>query len=364
MRLHLPLPALEAFEQTAHGPIPFGQGQKGITKTDQAARRDIVLDAHIATSVSRHIHQLRFADGQRLRQRADKLIAGLDDKMLNGLKQMTILILVGHHLGTRDLEFVAFASQSLDQHREVQFATAGDNELVGRLAILDTQADVRLQFAVEPLAQLTRGREFSFRAREWAGINAESDLDGWLGDSETGQRFGIVAVSDGLADIRIGNAGQRHNVACERLRDLDPLQPTVEKHLRNLLVGDRTVATNTCNLSLRSNTPARNASDSIFATVVVVIQSTDEHLQRRIHIHGGSRDRVDDRIQQRLEILPLVVEIPHRDARTADCVQDGEVQLGVVRCQFEEEILYLFHNLLDACILTINLVDHNDRLEI
>ncbi len=149
---------------------------------------------------------------------------------------------MGDDLRTRDLELVALAAHRLDQNGQVQLAASRDDKLVGCAAVLDTHADVGLQFAIEPRAQLARGAELALASGEWAGIDAESHLQGGLLDGDPGQRFGVLGVGHRVADVSVGDAGQRDDIAGGGLRHLDSPQTLLGEDLTDTRHGQVALA--------------------------------------------------------------------------------------------------------------------------
>src|SRR3546814_12363277 len=78
----------------------------------------------------------------------------------------------------RHRQLEAFAAHGFDQHRQVQLAATGDQELVRVRAFLDLQRDVVQGFALQPFAQLAAGDELAAAAVLVAGERRVVDLEG------------------------------------------------------------------------------------------------------------------------------------------------------------------------------------------
>jgi hypothetical protein len=78
--------------------------------------------------------QFALALGELLHDDAGMLVVDVDDDFLDRLEPLAVL-LAQHDARTADGELEAFAAHVLDEHGELQFATAGDLEgvVVGRL---------------------------------------------------------------------------------------------------------------------------------------------------------------------------------------------------------------------------------------
>ncbi len=59
-------PWLEANQAAAQSSVALRQGQEGVAEADQAARGDLILQAHIAVAIVGHVDQLGLAGRQRL----------------------------------------------------------------------------------------------------------------------------------------------------------------------------------------------------------------------------------------------------------------------------------------------------------
>ena len=124
----------------------------------------------------------------------------------------------------------------------MQFAAPGDDKFVGRTAILDAQADVGFQFAVQPRAQLARCGIFALAPGERAGIDAEGHLQRRFGDGNGGQGLGRIDIGDGFTDVGVGDARQGHDITRQGLWHFDALQALVGQDQVDLLAGYHAVA--------------------------------------------------------------------------------------------------------------------------
>jgi hypothetical protein len=155
----------------------------------------------------------------------------------------------------RHRELVALAAHVLEQDREVQLAAAGDLEdaLLGGVA--HAQRDVRLQLAVEPVADLPAGDELAFATGERRRVDAEVHRQRRLVDLEHRQRRGPLGVGDRLADADVLDAVDEDDVARPRLVGLLPLEAFELQHwlmraLRGSLSMPAQTTTSCCGLSV------------------------------------------------------------------------------------------------------------------
>ena len=150
-------PRLVPDQAGAHNGVALGRGQEGIAQADQTAGRDCELEPDTAASIVDHVEHPRSPRANQVHDHADRILDGFDHQVFDRFDGIA-LDLFGDDFRPRDLEFVPFAAHGFDQDREMQFAPARDGEDVRLLGWLDPQREIRLQFAVKPLAELTGGR--------------------------------------------------------------------------------------------------------------------------------------------------------------------------------------------------------------
>ena len=91
-----------------------------------------------------------------------------------------------------------------------------------------------------------------------------------------------------------------------------------------------------------------------------------EELMRRliVRIAVRSRDFLDNRLHQRLEVRALIFHIVLRDAVAGRRVDDREVELIVIGIEFHEELEDLIVDIVHALVRLIDLVDDDNRLQL
>src|SRR5690554_1412920 len=105
------------------------EGHEVATETDQAASGNQEVEAYAALAIGVHVGQLALAIAELLHDGALVLLLAVDDYLFIGLL-LDPVDLLDDHLGTTYRQFEAFATHGFNQHREVQFATARDDELL------------------------------------------------------------------------------------------------------------------------------------------------------------------------------------------------------------------------------------------
>ena len=207
-----PRPAAVAEVLGVHNTFARGPADERVAEADQSARGDLEVDPDVAVVVAVHARHLRLAAGERLDEEPGGRVGRLDVEALERLLK-TMGSLPRNHLGPVNRELVAFAAHRLDQDRKVQFAAPADHELLGAIAVLDSQRNVGLDFAEEPFADLAAGDELAFAASERGVVDAEGHLHGRLFDGDDWQRHGDFGAGEGLADENVRDACDGHDVA-------------------------------------------------------------------------------------------------------------------------------------------------------
>src|SRR6266702_6304590 len=117
----LPHPVPVADPDRAHDAFARGQGQECVSKADQTAGRDQVLEADPALVVVDDLDHLAAALAQRFGDRAEMRLADVNGQPLDGFHALAVDDL-DNRLRPRDLQLIAFAAHGLDEDGQVQLA--------------------------------------------------------------------------------------------------------------------------------------------------------------------------------------------------------------------------------------------------
>src|SRR6185312_14707162 len=99
-----------------------------------------------------------------------------------------------------------------------------------------------------------------------------------------------------------------------------------------------------------------DARNSEAAEVVGVIEIRDQDLEGAFGIALGDGDRLNDLLEEGLEVGAGDVEIAGSGAQLAVGVKNGKVEDGLVGIKVDEEVIDLVEHLLRAGVGTVDLV--------
>ena len=357
-------PWLVPDEARRHDAVAARGGKEGVAQADQAARGNRVLQADGATAIIDHIGEAGAPVADQVADGADVLLGGVDDELLHRLVHHAIDGL-GNDLRTGDLELVPLTPHRLDQDREVQLAPAGDGEDIGLVRGLNTQGEVRLQFAVQPLVQLAGGAVLPLAAGEGRGVDAEREAQRRLLDGDHRQGLRRFGIGQGGADLGVREASERDDLARACLRDFDALQAIEDGETADLLPGLRAVGSQVQQGVSRVHRAALDLANGDASTVGVVVKRGDQHLSRAIDIDirrwHFAHDGLEERPQVWSQLLHLRLESGAPFA--SDGEEHRELKLIRIGCQVQEEILQAAKGLIDARGRAVDLVDDHNRTQ-
>ena len=104
-----------------------------------------------------------------------------------------------------------------------------------------------------------------------------------------------------------------------------------------------------------------DAADGDAAEVVARVEVGDQQLQRRIGIAARRRHVLDDRVEQRPQILARPVRVERRGADPRVGVEHREVELILVGVEIDEQVVDLVQHFRGARVGPVDLVDDDDR---
>ena len=272
-----------------------------------------------------------------------------------------------HHVGddvrVRHRELEAFAPHVLDQDRDLEFAAADDLEGVGAVGGLHLERDVGEEFLVEAVLDVARGDVLAFAAGHGRGVDREHHRERGLVDVEDGEADRSEGVADRLADVDFGEARESHDFTGAGFFHLTPGDFLEGEEFGDLRSHCAAVPAHQGDVFARLHRPFEDAADGEASEIVGVVEVRDEHLQNLVRIAAGLGHGLDDGFEEGFEALHFLVGGEAREAGSRVCVDHGEVELGLVCVQVDEEVVDRIQHFLDARVLAVDLVDDHDGRE-
>ncbi len=104
-----------------------------------------------------------------------------------------------------------------------------------------------------------------------------------------------------------------------------------------------------------------DAPDRETADVIVVVEIVDLELQCGVGIDLGTRQMLDDGLEQRTQIVAFLAEFGHRGTGAPIGVKHCEIKLVVGRFEIDKQVVNLIEDFFRARVRAIDLVDADDR---
>src|ERR1051325_10784134 len=136
----------------------------------------------------------------------------------------------------------------------------------------------------------------------------------------------MVAIGDGVADADVFDAGDGDNVARFGGVDFDALQSLPAKNLGYFYQLLRAIAA-AQGVIAGGKRAVFQPSDGEPADVIVVVEIVGLKLRRGGRIEGGSGERIDDQIEQWLEIFTRMLQVAGRGGGASIGVNHGKIEL-------------------------------------
>ena len=267
------------------------------------------------------------------------------------------------HLGLGDLEFIALAAHVLDQDGELQRAAPFQQEGLLGIGVLQPQAGVVQDLAAQAVVQLGGGDEAPFLAGEGGIVDREGHGQGRLVDVHGRQRQRLVDVGHRLAQVDVLDAGQRHDVAGDRLGDADPADAVVGEDAADLVGLALAVALDQQDVLPLADGAVVDAAGADLAEVVVVADRRGHELERADAVAVGLLDVAQDGLEEGLQVPVLVVQLVAGDPLLGRRVEHREIELLVVGAQLDEQVEDRVQHLVGAGVRAVDLVDDHDRAQ-
>ena len=323
----------------AHDAVASGLGQKLAAEAHQAPCRYIEYEPDAALVFIYHVGEDGAAGAEIFHNGAHVFLGYVNGKLLDGLKQMSLLITLHDDLRTGYCKFIALAAHGFNKYGEVEFAPAADLEGIGGCGRLHAHCDIRFDFLEKPITDIAAGDVFALPACKGAGIYDKIHTDGGLVDMHKGQGFDGCGVADRLTDGYAGNTCKRDYIAdADRLgfNSFQPLEPvkTGKPCFAMLLV----ICAAYDYAAVADGNAALNLSDAYPADVIIIINGGDEHLKRFVFITHGRGNMLDNGIEDGLHAVRKLIRLVTGNAVACGGIDDGEVELIIVCAELNKEV--------------------------
>ena len=245
----------------------------------------------------------------------------------------------------------------------MELAPAGDLEGLGGVRILHPQGYVGIQLSVEPVPEMAAGHVLAVLAGQRRIVDIKGHGDGGLGDLLEGDGHRILGGTQGIADMKIADAGNGYDGAdpgfldfyageafeLVELADLDPAL-----HFGIMVVDDDHFL-----IDLQQAVVYLAHTDP--ADVFVVVDGGDQHLGAGLGIAFGGRDIVDNGLEKRLHAGTDPAHIQGGNAGLGGSKDEGALDLFVVGTQVHEQLQDFIDDLGRSCAGPVDLVDADDH---
>src|SRR5947207_6052806 len=259
-----------------HQTFAAGQVNEIGFETDQAARRNDRLDRN-ARLVMTHADDFAFAVGNRLQNVAEIFIRKIDIQIFQRLEQAAVLGAMENDFGPRHHHFVAFASHLFDQDRDLHFTARIELKCAGRFGIAHLQRNIAARLAGQTVTNVARGDKFSFASGKRRIVHQNAHPNCRRIDIDKLQRWSILRVGQGLADVNFFEAGQANNIASGSLFDLDLLEPFVSEKRSHVPAFAAAVAVKADDRVPYGDAPAYDPPERDPPEIIAVIKIRNEH---------------------------------------------------------------------------------------
>src|SRR6478735_8028093 len=358
-------PRLVVLEDVVGDAGATGLGEELGAEADEATAGHEELHADPAGPVVGHLLHAALASGHDLRDGAEELLRGVDREALDGLVDLAV-DLARDDLRVADGQLVALAAHLLDEDGERELTTALDLPGVRTLRVEDAQRHVADELLVEAvLDHAGRDLRAADLADHRARVGADRHRDGRLVDGDERQRDRVLGVGERLADRDLGDARDGDDVARAGLLGGLALEGLGHEQLGDLhaLLGAVVAAPH--DLLALLDRAVEDTEQGEAAEEVGGVEVGDVRLQGRLVVVRRRGDRLEDRLEEGLEVLALrqatvVGALERRAAGLGRGVDDREVDLLLRRVEVEEELVGLVDDLGDARVRTVDLVDAQD----
>ncbi len=254
----------------------------------------------------------------------------------------------------------------LDQHAQLKFAAPGNLEGVLLVGLGDLHRDVGFGFAQKALADHPALHLVAVAAGQGAVVHRDGDGDGGRVDGLRRQGALGLQRADGIGHGGLGQAGHGDDIARRGLVDGLALEAAEGQQLADPAAFHlHALARQGADRHAGNQLAGFHAAGEQAAQERIGLDQNRQQLRRRVGaaLRLGGRNVLDDHVEERGQILVLVLHLHHGPALLAAGVDVRKVKLLVVGADGGEEVEGVVQHLVRVGVRPVDLVEHHDGLQ-
>ena len=300
------------------------------------------------------------AEREQLRDDTQVLLGRVDRHPLDGLVELAV-DRAGHHLRLADGELEPLAAHHLHQHRQLELAAPLDLPSIGTVAGQHAGRDVAHDLLIQAPLHQPRGQLVAVLPGRRRGVDADRHGERWLVNMGQRQRPGIVGIGERLPDRHLVQAGHGDDLARPRLVHVDAVELFGDEQLHDLRRLDGAVGATPGHGLTAFDGAVPNPAQGQPAEVRRRVEVRHQRLERVTLLVFGGGDVTPQCLEQRLQVVRERVGVGTAPPGPRVGVQDGELDLLLVRVKIHEQLVDLVDDVLHTSVGTVDLVDDQDH---
>ena len=266
---------------------------------DQPARRREEGEPGLAAARGAHLHELAAPPAELFHDHPGIGVVDVDLHLLDRLQPLAgRRVGAIEHARAADRQLEALAPHGLDEDAELQLAAARDLEGVAALGLGDADGDVAFGLAPQARADHAAGDLVALEPGERRIVDRDRDRQGRRVYGLGGDRFGHNRLANRVGDRRLGQSGDRHDVAGHGLGDRHPLEAAKREQLGQArLLDDAAVAAERLQRHVQPRRAGVDAAGEHAAEIGIVFEDRRQHGERRGGVALGQRHVARDQVE-------------------------------------------------------------------
>ena len=217
------------------------------------------------------------------------------------------------------------------------------------------------ELLVEPALEHARGQLVALAAGERRRVDPDRHRQARLVHPRDREGTRVLGIGQGLADRHLRQPGDGDDLTRPGLVRLDAVERLRHVELGHLGALDRPVGSAPGDLLPLPDRAVLHAREREAADVRGRVEVRHEGLQRMLGIVLGRRNVLDEELEERAQVAGEVVRLESGLAGSRVRVDDRKLDLALVGVEVEKELVDLVHDLVDARIGAVDLVDDEDH---